>query len=160
MSDLPQQRRVHTGIPGPRSAELMQRRRAALPAGVGTTLPVFAARAGGGIVEDVDGNRFVDFASGIAVTTVGASAPLVVAAVTEQVARFTHTCFQVTPYESYVAVCETLNRLTPGEHEKRTLLVNSGAEAVENAVKIARYATGRSAVVAFDTDSTGGRCSA
>ena len=128
----------------------MQRRRAALPAGVGTTLPVFAARAGGGIVEDVDGNRFVDFASGIAVTTVGASAPRVVAAVTEQVAQFTHTCFQVTPYESYVAVCETLNRLTPGEHEKRTLLVNSGAEAVENAVKIARYATGRSAVVAFD----------
>ena len=128
----------------------MQRRRAALPAGVGTTLPVFAARAGGGIVEDVDGNRFVDFASGIAVTTVGASAPRVVAAVTAQVADFTHTCFQVTPYESYVAVCETLNRLTPGDHEKRTLLVNSGAEAVENAVKIARYATGRSAVVAFD----------
>src|SRR4051794_30241322 len=150
MSDLPQERRVVTEIPGPRSAALMQRRRAALPAGVGTTLPVFAARAGGGIVEDVDGNRFVDFASGIAVTTVGASAPRVVAAVTEQAAQFTHTCFQVTPYESYVAVCETLNRLTPGAHEKRTLLVNSGAEAVENAVKIARYATGRSAVVAFD----------
>src|SRR3954469_14484232 len=164
MSDLPQERRVVTEIPGPRSAALMQRRRAALPAGVGTTLPVFAARAGGGIVEDVDGNRFVDFASGIAVTTVGASAPRVgppgapaapaargvAAAVTEQVGQFTHTCFQVTPYESYVAVCETLNRLTPGGHEKRTLLVNSGAEAVENAVKIARYATGRSAVVAFD----------
>src|SRR3954452_7678913 len=150
MSDLPQERRVVTEIPGPRSAALMQRRRAALPAGVGTTLPVFAARAGGCIVEDVDGNRFVAFASGIAVTTVGASAPRVVAAVTEQVSQFTHTCFQVTPYESYVAVCETLNRLTPGEHEKRTLLVNSGAEAVENAVKIARYATGRSAVVAFD----------
>jgi 4-aminobutyrate aminotransferase/(S)-3-amino-2-methylpropionate transaminase len=150
MSDLPQERRVLTEIPGPRSAELMHRRRAALPAGVGTTLPVFAARAGGGIVEDVDGNRFVDFASGIAVTTVGASAPKVVAAVTAQVADFTHTCFQVTPYESYVAVCEALNRLTPGAHDKRTLLVNSGAEAVENAVKIARYATGRSAVVAFD----------
>src|SRR3954449_6404476 len=150
MSDLPQERRVVTEIPGPRSAALMQRRRAALPAGVGTTLPVFAARAGGGIVEDVDGNRFVDFASGIAVTTVGASAPRVVAAVTEQVESFTHTCFQVTPYEGYVAVCETLNRLTAGDHEKRTLLVNSGAEAVENAVKVARYATGRSAVIAFD----------
>ena len=150
MSNLPQARHVLTDIPGPRSVELMQRRRAALPAGVGTTLPVFAARADGGIVQDVDGNRFVDFASGIAVTTVGAAAPRVVAAVTEQVAQFTHTCFQVTPYESYVAVCEALNRLTPGDHEKRTLLVNSGAEAVENAVKIARYATGRSAVVAFD----------
>src|SRR3954463_7399263 len=150
MSDLPQERRVVTEIPGPRSAALMQRRRAALPAGVGTTLPVFAARAGGGIVEDVDGNRFVDFASGIAVTTVGASAPRVIAAGTEQVEQFTHTCFQVTPYEGYVAVCEALNRLTPGDHEKRTLLVNSGAEAVENAVKIARSATGRQAVVAFD----------
>jgi len=150
MSDLPQERRVVTPIPGPRSAELMQRRRKALPAGVGTTLPVFAARAGGGILEDVDGNQFVDFASGIAVTTVGASAPRVVAAVREQVDAFTHTCFQVTPYEGYVAVCEALNRLTPGDHDKRTLLVNSGAEAVENAVKIARYTTGRSAVVAFD----------
>src|SRR3954451_10660513 len=150
MSDLPQERRVVTEIPGPRSAALMQRRRAALPAGVGTTLPVFAARAGGGIVEDVDATRFVDFPSGTAVTPVGASAPRVVAAVQEQVERFTDLCVQVTPYEDYVAVCEALNRLTPGEHEKRTLLVNSGAEAVENAVKIARYATGRSAVVAFD----------
>jgi 4-aminobutyrate aminotransferase/(S)-3-amino-2-methylpropionate transaminase len=128
----------------------MARRVAALPAGVGTTLPVFAARASGGIVEDVDGNRFIDLASGIAVTTVGSSAPQVVDAVTEQVARFTHTCFQVTPYESYVAVCERLNALTPGDHQKRSFLVNSGAEAVENAVKIARYVTGRDAVVAFD----------
>src|SRR3954449_9488303 len=159
MSDLPQQRRVHTAIPGPRSAELMQRRVAALPAGVGTTLPVFAARAGGGIVEDVDGNRFVDFASGIAVTTVGASAPRVVAAVTEQVARFTHTCFQVTPYEGYHAVCETLNRLTPGDHEKRTLLVNSGAEAVENAVKIERYVTGGKPSSCSTRRSMAARCS-
>src|SRR5436305_10705028 len=136
MSDLPQERRLVTEIPGPRSAELMHRRRAALPAGVGTTLPVFAARAAGGIVEDVDGNRFVDFASGIAVTTVGVSAPRVVAAVAEQATAFTHTCFQVTPYEGYVAVCETLNRLTPGDNEKRSFLDNSGAEAVENAVKI------------------------
>ena len=128
----------------------MARRQAALPTGVGTTLPVFAARASGGIVEDVDGNRFIDLAAGIAVTTVGSAAPRVVASVTDQVAQFTHTCFQVTPYESYVAVCEALNELTPGDHEKRSFLVNSGAEAVENAVKIARYATGRDAVVAFD----------
>jgi 4-aminobutyrate aminotransferase / (S)-3-amino-2-methylpropionate transaminase / 5-aminovalerate transaminase len=147
---LAQNRHVATEIPGPRSRELMARRQAALPTGVGTTLPVFAARASGGIVEDVDGNRFIDLAAGIAVTTVGSSAPRVVAAVTEQVERFTHTCFQVTPYEAYVEVCEALNDLTPGEHEKKTFLVNSGAEAVENAVKIARYATGRDAVVAFD----------
>ena len=152
MSDsvLPQSRKIVTEVPGPRSMALMERRRAALPAGVGTTLPVFASRAGGGVLEDVDGNRFIDFASGIAVTSVGAAAPRVQAAVHEQVDAFTHTCFQVTPYESYVAVCEELNRLTPGDHEKRTFLVNSGAEAVENIVKIARYVTGRSAVVAFD----------
>src|SRR3954447_4334875 len=150
MADLPQQRRVLTEIPGPRSRELFARRQAAIPPGVGTTLPVFVDRAGGGVIVDVDGNSLIDLGSGIAVVSVGNAAPRVVAAVQEQVARFTHTCFQVTPYESYVAVCETLNRLTPGAHEKRTLLVNSGAEAVENAVKIARYATGRSAVVAFD----------
>jgi 4-aminobutyrate aminotransferase / (S)-3-amino-2-methylpropionate transaminase / 5-aminovalerate transaminase len=147
---LEQNRHLVTEIPGPRSRALMARRQAALPTGVGTTLPVFAARASGGIVEDVDGNRFIDLAAGIAVTTVGSSAPRVVAAVTEQVERFTHTCFQVTPYEAYVEVCEALNELTPGDHEKKSFLVNSGAEAVENAVKIARYATGRDAVVAFD----------
>ena len=147
---IPQQRRIVTAVPGPRSTALMERRRTAIPPAIGTTLPVFAARADRGILEDVDGNRFVDFASGIAVTTVGAANPRVIAAATEQVANFTHTCFQVTPYEGYVAVCEALNRLTPGDHEKRSYLVNSGAEAVENAVKIARYATGRDAVVAFD----------
>jgi 4-aminobutyrate aminotransferase/(S)-3-amino-2-methylpropionate transaminase len=128
----------------------MARRAAALPAGVGTTLPVFAVRASGGIVEDADGNRFIDLAAGIAVTTVGSAAPRVVAAVSEQLERFTHTCFQVTPYESYVEVCERLNALTPGDHEKRSFLVNSGAEAVENCVKIARHVTGRDAVIAFD----------
>jgi 4-aminobutyrate aminotransferase/(S)-3-amino-2-methylpropionate transaminase len=117
---------------------------------VGTTLGVFVTRAAGGIIEDVDGNRLIDLASGISVTNVGNSAPRVVAAVHEQVERFTHTCFQVTPYLGYVEVCERLNELTPGDHEKRTFLVNSGAEAVENAVKVARYATGRSGVVAFD----------
>jgi len=147
---VPQQRRLLTEVPGPRSRELMARRAAAVPAGVGTTLGVFVARAGGGIVEDVDGNRLIDFASGISVTNVGSSAPRVIAAVTEQLDRFTHTCFQVTPYTGYVEVCERLNELTPGVHDKRSFLVNSGAEAVENAVKIARYATGRSAVVAFD----------
>jgi 4-aminobutyrate aminotransferase/(S)-3-amino-2-methylpropionate transaminase len=147
---LPQSRHVGTAIPGPSSQALMARRAAALPAGVGTTLPVFATRACGGIVEDADGNRFIDLAAGIAVTTVGSAAPRVVDAVTEQVARFTHTCFQVTPYEGYVEVCERLNALTPGEHDKRSFLVNSGAEAVENCVKIARYVTGRDAVVAFD----------
>jgi 4-aminobutyrate aminotransferase/(S)-3-amino-2-methylpropionate transaminase len=108
------------------------------------------ARAGAGIVEDVDGNRLIDFGSGISVTNVGNSAPAVVRAIEQQAERFTHTCFQVTPYEEYVAVCERLNELTPGDHDKRSLLVNSGAEAVENAVKVARYATGRSKVVAFD----------
>jgi 4-aminobutyrate aminotransferase/(S)-3-amino-2-methylpropionate transaminase len=147
---LPQERRLVTEVPGPRSRELMARRRAAVPDAVATTLPVFTARAAGGILEDVDGNRFIDFASGIATTTVGSAAPPVVAAVAEQAAAFTHTCFAVTPYEGYVEVCEKLNELTPGDHEKRSLLVNSGAEAVENAVKVARYATGRSAVVAFD----------
>ena len=145
-----QQRRLVTPIPGPRSRELMTRKVAAVAAGVGTTMPVFATRAAGGIVVDVDGNHLVDLGSGIAVTTVGNSAPRVVEAVQEQVATFTHTCFMVTPYEAYVAVAEALNRLTPGDHEKRTALFNSGAEAVENAVTIARSHTGRQAVVVFD----------
>jgi 4-aminobutyrate aminotransferase/(S)-3-amino-2-methylpropionate transaminase len=149
-TQVPQSRLVQTEIPGPRSRALMDRRNAAIPAGVGTTLGVFVTRAAGGIIEDVDGNRLIDLASGISVTSVGNSAPRVVAAVSEQVERFTHTCFQVTPYVNYVEVCERLNQLTPGDHEKRTFLVNSGAEAVENAVKVARYATGRSGVVAFD----------
>jgi len=143
-------RRVATAVPGPASQQLAARRAAAVPRGVGVTLGTFVTRAGPGFVEDVDGNRLIDFGSGISVTNVGNSAPAVVAAIKEQAERFTHTCFQVTPYESYVEVCERLNALTPGDHEKRSFLVNSGAEAVENAVKVARYATGRSAVVAFD----------
>ncbi len=113
-------------------------------------MPVFAARAAGGILEDVDGNRFIDLGSGIAVTTIGSSAPRVVDAVRAQVADFTHTCFMVTPYQQYVAVAEHLNRLTPGSGAKRSALFNSGAEAVENAVKIARSYTRKQAVVAFD----------
>ncbi len=147
---VPQRRHLTTPLPGPRSRELMARKSAAVAGGVGTTMPVFAAQAGGGVVVDVDGNSLIDLGSGIAVTTVGNSAPRVVAAVQEQVAAFTHTCFMVTPYEGYVAVAEALNRLTPGDHDKRSALFNSGAEAVENAVKIARAHTGRQAVVVFD----------
>jgi 4-aminobutyrate aminotransferase/(S)-3-amino-2-methylpropionate transaminase len=143
-------RRLATELPGPVSRSLSDRRAAAVPHGVGTTFPVFVARAEAGILEDVDGNRLIDFGSGISVTNVGNSAPAVVRAIGEQAERFTHTCFQVTPYEGYVEVCEQLNARTPGDHDKRSFLVNSGAEAVENAVKVARYATGRSAVVAFD----------
>ncbi|MBC7275867.1 4-aminobutyrate--2-oxoglutarate transaminase [Nocardioides sp.] len=150
LSTLEQSRLLRTPLPGPRSQELIRRKAAAVSQGVGTTMPVFAARAAGGIVEDVDGNRFIDLGSGIAVTTVGSSAARVVDAVTEQVAAFTHTCFMVTPYEGYVAVAEQLARLTPGDHEKRTALFNSGSEAVENAVKIARSFTGKDAVVVFD----------
>ncbi|MEW9547710.1 4-aminobutyrate--2-oxoglutarate transaminase [Nonomuraea sp. NPDC050783] len=147
---IPQERRVVTAIPGPKSQELLARKQAAVPPGIGTTLPVFVTRAGGGVVQDADGNSLIDFGSGIAVTNVGNAAPKVVERVRKQVADFTHTCFMVTPYESYVRVCEKLNELTPGDHEKRTFLVNTGAEAVENAVKVARHATGRPAVVVFD----------
>ena len=150
MSELPQERRVVTEIPGPISRELHARRLDAVPPGVGSVLPVYVTDAGGGVIVDVDGNSLIDFGSGIAVTSVGNANPKVAEAVAEQAARFTHTCFMVAPYESYVSVCEALNRLTPGDHEKRSILVNSGAEAVENAVKIARYATGRDAIVAFD----------
>ncbi|MFG2090510.1 MULTISPECIES: 4-aminobutyrate--2-oxoglutarate transaminase [unclassified Spirillospora] len=149
-SRLPQERRVVTEIPGPRSRELQKRRVAAVPPGVGSVLPVYVTDADGGVVVDADGNSLIDFGSGIAVTGVGNANPRVAARVKAQADRFTHTCFMVAPYESYVEVCENLNRITPGDHEKRSFLVNSGAEAVENAVKIARYATGRQAVVVFD----------
>ncbi len=146
-----QQRRLVTAIPGPRSQELHARKEAAVSAGVGVGLPAYVERAGGGILVDVDGNHLIDFGSGIAVTTVGNAAPAVVQGVSEQAADFTHTCFMVSPYEEYVAVCEELAELTPGDAAgKRSALFNSGAEAVENAVKVARTFTGRSAVVAFD----------
>ncbi|MDG4749513.1 4-aminobutyrate--2-oxoglutarate transaminase [Micromonospora sp. WMMD718] len=132
------------------SEELHKRRVEAVARGVGSTISAYVDRAGGGTITDVDGREWIDFAAGIAVTNVGNSAPRVVEAVRAQVERFTHTCFMVAPYESYVAVCEQLNALTPGGFEKRSALFNSGAEAVENAVKIARHATGRPAVVVFD----------
>jgi 4-aminobutyrate aminotransferase/(S)-3-amino-2-methylpropionate transaminase len=150
VTDLPQERRLVTELPGPRSRALMERRAAAVSAGVGGTMPVFAERAGGGVIVDVDGNSLIDLGSGIAVTTVGNAHPRVVERVQRQVADFTHTCFMVTPYSGYVEVCEALNRLTPGDHVKRSALFNSGAEAVENAVKIARAYTKRQAVVVFD----------
>jgi len=147
---LPQERRLVTPIPGPRSQELLARKAAAVAAGVGHTVPVQAVAAGGGVVVDADGNSLIDLGSGIAVTTVGNAHPKVAEAIAAQAAQFTHTCFMISPYESYVAVAEALNRLTPGDHEKKSALFNSGAEAVENAVKIARKFTGRQAVVAFD----------
>ncbi|VXB72895.1 GABA aminotransferase, PLP-dependent [Arthrobacter sp. 9AX] len=147
---LEQKRRVQADFPGPKSLALAERRKSVVAAGVASGVPVYVADADGGIIHDVDGNSFIDLGSGIAVTSVGASDPAVVGAVKEAVEHFTHTCFMVTPYEGYVAVAEQLNRLTPGDHEKRTVLFNSGAEAVENAIKVARLATGRDAVVAFD----------
>jgi 4-aminobutyrate aminotransferase/(S)-3-amino-2-methylpropionate transaminase len=147
---LAQERRIVTAIPGPRSEALMARKNSAVASAVGTTMPVFAQTAGGGVVVDVDDNSFIDLGSGIAVTGVGNSAPRVVEAVQAQVAAFTHTCFMITPYDSYVEVAEKLNELTPGDHEKRSALFNSGAEAVENAIKVARSYTGKQAVVAFD----------
>lgn len=150
MSTLEQSRHLATEIPGPKSSALTGRKDAAVAHGVGNTMPVYASRAGGGIVEDVDGNRLIDLGSGIAVTTVGNASPRVVEAVSAQAADFTHTCFMVTPYEGYVAVCEHLNRLTPVAGEKRSALFNSGSEAVENAVKIARAYTRKQAVVSFD----------
>ena len=147
---LPQRRHLVTEIPGPASRELLARRESAVARGVSNMLPVFVTNAGGGVIVDADGNSLIDFGSGIAVVSVGNAAPRVAARVAEQVARFTHTCFMVTPYEGYVAVAEELNKRTPGDHAKRTALFNSGAEAVENAVKIARHATGRQAIVAFD----------
>lgn len=150
VSGVTQERNLVTAIPGPISQALHARKAAAVSSGVGVMLPVYIAQAGGGILVDVDGNSMIDMGSGIAVTTVGNANPEVVAGVQEQVAAFTHTCFMVTPYAGYVEVCEALNRLTPGDHAKRSALFNSGAEAVENAVKIARSYTKRQAVVVFE----------
>ena len=147
---IPQERRLVTAIPGPQSQALQMRKTEAVSAGVGVTLPVYVAKAGGGILVDIDGNSLIDMGSGIAVTTVGNANPAVVEGVQRQVAEFTHTCFMVTPYAGYVEVCEALNRLTPGDHAKRSALFNSGAEAVENAVKIARAHTKRQAVVVVE----------
>ena len=148
--DIPQERKIVTEIPGPRSREWFERRRRAVPQGVANIHPIVTARASGAIVEDVDGNRLIDFATGIAVLNVGHGAPEVVAAAQRQLELETHTCFHVTLNEPYVELAERLNALASGDFEKRTMFANSGAEAVENAIKIARHATGRPAVVTFD----------
>jgi 4-aminobutyrate aminotransferase/(S)-3-amino-2-methylpropionate transaminase len=148
--ELPQERRLVTEIPGPRSQEKFARRGRHVAKGVGTTLPIFIEAAGGGVLVDADGNSLIDLGSGIAVVNVGNSAPHVVSRVMEQVQAFTHTCFMVTPYDGYVDVCEELARYTPGDYEKKSALLNSGAEAVENAVKVARAFTGRDAVAVVD----------
>jgi 4-aminobutyrate aminotransferase / (S)-3-amino-2-methylpropionate transaminase / 5-aminovalerate transaminase len=149
-SKVGDKRNVITELPGPKSRALHARRQAVVSAGLTVGFPVYIERGDGAILVDADGNHLLDLGSGIAVTSIGHAVPAVVDAVSQQVAAFTHTCFMVTPYEAYVEVCEELAQLTPGTHAKTSALFNSGAEAVENAVKIARLATGRSAVVVVD----------
>ena len=148
--DIPQERKLVTEIPGPRSREWFDRRADAVATGVGAIHPIVTARASNAIVEDVDGNRLIDFATGIAVLNVGHTAPEVVAAIQRQAELDTHSCFHVTANEPYIELAERLNAITPGGFAKKTMFANSGAEAVENAVKIARRATGRPAIVTFD----------
>jgi 4-aminobutyrate aminotransferase/(S)-3-amino-2-methylpropionate transaminase len=148
--NVPQQRKLVTEIPGPKSQEIIRRRSEAVSASLGMALPAVVTHASGGILLDVDGNQIIDMGSGIAVVNVGNSAPKVVERVQKQVADFTHTCFMIAPYEGYIEVCEALNELTPGNFKKKSALFNSGAEALENAVKIARHYTKRQAVVVFE----------
>lgn len=141
---------MRTKVPGPKSIELMKRRDAAVPRGPYHSTPIFAASAEGAMIEDVDGNRYIDFAGGIGCLNMGHRAEPVTAAISEQLAKYMHLCFSVTPYEPYVAVAEKLNALAPGKSAKKTFIVNTGAEAVENAVKIARAYTKRPAVICFE----------
>ena len=147
---LPQSRHLATEIPGPLSTAAMQRRKEAVSGGLGTAIPVIIKRASDAILEDIDGNRIIDLGAGIGVVNVGNAAPLVVERVQEAVAAFTHTNFTTAPYMGYIEVCEALNRLTPGDFKKKSILQNSGAEAVENAIKIARHYTKRPAIVVFE----------
>jgi 4-aminobutyrate aminotransferase/(S)-3-amino-2-methylpropionate transaminase len=148
--NLPQVRKLVTEVPGPKSQALVKRRAEAVSSGLGMAVPVVVERAGGGIIVDVDGNSIIDMGAGIAVVSVGNSAERVVKRVTDQVEAFTHTCFMVAPYMGYIEVSEALNRLTPGSHKKKSALFTSGAEALENAVKIARKFTNRQAVIVFE----------
>ena len=148
--NIPQERRLITAIPGPKSQEIIKRRNEAVSASLGMAIPVVVEKAGGGVIVDVDGNSIIDMGAGIAVVNVGNSADRVVENVINQVKAFTHTCFMIAPYLGYIEVCEALNRLTPGTHKKKSVLLNSGAEAVENAIKIARAYTKRQAVVVFE----------
>ncbi|MDP1711363.1 MAG: 4-aminobutyrate--2-oxoglutarate transaminase [Candidatus Nanopelagicaceae bacterium] len=150
MTTIPQVRSLLTAIPGPKSQEILKRRSEAVSSALGMAIPIVVERAGGGVIVDVDGNSIIDMGAGIAVVNVGNSAERVVANVQAQVAAFTHTCFMVAPYLGYIEVCEALNRLTPGTHKKKSILLNSGAEAIENAVKIARSYTKRQAIVVFE----------
>ena len=147
---LPQTRHLATAIPGPKSQELIARRKEAVSAGLGMAIPAIIERGEGAILQDVDGNRIIDLGAGIGVVNVGNAAPRVVARVVEAVQAFTHTNFTTAPYMGYIEVCEALNRLTPGTHKKKSILQNSGAEAVENAIKIARHATKRPAIIVFE----------
>jgi len=150
LTNLTQERRLVTAIPGPKSTEALKRRTEATSGGLGMAIPVIIERASDAILLDIDGNQIIDLGSGIGVTNVGNSAQRVVDRVIDQVQAFTHTCFTVAPYMNYIEVCEKLNAMTPGTHKKKSLLVNSGAEAVENAVKIARHYTKRPAIVVFE----------
>lgn len=143
--------KMQTEVPGPKGRVLAERRARFVPRGIGTSVPTFAARGKGALLEDVDGNRYIDFAGGIGVLNVGHANAEVVEAIKEQAERFLHTCFSVMMYESYIELAQRLTEITPGSHAKKAMMVNSGAEAVENAVKIARYATGRPGIVAFDS---------
>jgi 4-aminobutyrate aminotransferase/(S)-3-amino-2-methylpropionate transaminase len=150
LTALTQERRLVTAIPGPKSLEALQRRSEATSGGLGMAIPVIIERASDAILLDIDGNQIIDLGSGIGVTNVGNAAQRVVDRVIDQVQAFTHTCFTVAPYMGYIEVCEKLNALTPGSFKKKSLLVNSGAEAVENAIKIARHYTKRQAIVVFE----------
>ena len=150
LTNLTQERRLVTAIPGPKSTQALKRRTEATSGGLGMAIPVVIERASDAILLDIDGNQIIDLGSGIGVTNVGNAAQRVVDRVIEQVQAFTHTCFTVAPYMNYIEVCEKLNAMTPGSHKKKSLLVNSGAEAVENAVKIARHYTKRPAIVVFE----------
>jgi 4-aminobutyrate aminotransferase/(S)-3-amino-2-methylpropionate transaminase len=150
LTSVPQQRLLVTEIPGPKSKAEIQRRSEEVSGGLGIAFPAVIASTGGAILVDLDGNQIIDMAAGIAVNNVGNSAQRVIDRVIEQVQAFSHTCFTVAPYQGYIDVCAKLNAHTPGTHKKKSVLVNSGAEAVENAVKIARHATKRQAIVVFE----------
>ena len=148
--NIPQARRIVTSIPGPKSEAMIKRRSDAVSSSLGMAIPVVVEKAGGGIIVDIDGNSIIDLGAGIAVVNVGNSAPRVVKNVIDQVQAFTHTCFMIAPYAGYIEVCEALNRLIPGDFKKKSVLQNSGAEALENAVKVARAYTKRQAVIVFE----------
>jgi 4-aminobutyrate aminotransferase/(S)-3-amino-2-methylpropionate transaminase len=147
---ITQERRLVTAIPGPKSESMIKRRAQAVSSSLGMAIPVVVEKAGGGVIVDIDGNSIIDLGAGIAVVNVGNSAERVVKNVIDQVQAFTHTCFMIAPYAGYIEVCEALNRLVPGDFPKKSILQNSGAEALENAVKIARAYTKRQAVVVFE----------